>query len=39
MYPINSKEDLVNYFISGSKLKKNVKIGTEHEKFLFDLKN
>ena len=36
---INTKEDLINYFNSGSKLKVDCKIGTEHEKFLFDLKN
>ena len=36
---INKKEDLINYFNKGSKLKINLRIGTEHEKFLFDLKN
>jgi len=29
------KEDLINYFLSGSK-KSFLKIGTEHEKFLFN---
>ena len=36
---INKKEDLINYFNAGSKLKFDLRIGTEHEKFLFDLKN
>jgi glutamate--cysteine ligase len=39
MQHIYCKEDLVGYFIKGEKLKKNIKIGTEHEKFLFNLKN
>jgi len=36
---ISTKQDLVDYFNTGSKSKNNVRIGTEHEKFLFDLKN
>ena len=36
---IESKIDLVNYFLKGSKKKYNFRIGTEHEKFLFNLKN
>ena len=35
---IENKNQLIEYFISGSKPKNNWKIGTEHEKFLFDLK-
>ena len=33
---INSKEQIIEYFKSGIKDKKNFKIGIEHEKFLFD---
>ena len=33
---IENKTYLVNYFFEGSKPKSNFKIGTEHEKFLFD---
>lgn len=33
-----SKENLISYFSNGEKKEKNFKIGTEHEKFLFDLK-
>ena len=36
---IENKRDLVNYFFEGSKFKDNLRIGTEHEKFLFELKN
>ena len=36
---IENKKDLINYFIQGSKIKNSLRIGTEHEKFLFDLKN
>ena len=36
---INKKEDLIDYFNKGSKVKINWRIGTEHEKFLFELKN
>ena len=36
---IENKKDLVDYFTEGSKIKNNFRIGTEHEKFLFDLKN
>ena len=39
MTHIENKKYLVNYFFEGSKSKSNFKIGTEHEKFLFDLKN
>ena len=34
---ITSKQQLIDYFHSGSK-KQNLKIGTEHEKFLFHVK-
>ena len=33
---INSKEQIIEYFLSGIKDKKNFKIGIEHEKFLFN---
>jgi len=33
---IRSKQDLIDYFSSGSKKKKICQIGTEHEKFLFN---
>ena len=33
-----SKEILINYFSSGQKEEENFTIGTEHEKFLFDIK-
>ena len=33
-----SKENLVNYFKQGEKSSELFKIGTEHEKFLFDIK-
>jgi glutamate--cysteine ligase len=36
---IENKKNLVDYFINGSKEKSSWKIGTEHEKFLFDIKN
>jgi glutamate--cysteine ligase len=36
---IGNKQDLINYFNTGSKSKIDWRIGTEHEKFLFDLKN
>ena len=36
---ITSKEQIINYFKSGIKDKKNFKIGIEHEKFLFDSHN
>ncbi len=36
---ITSKEQIVNYFKSGIKKRKNFKIGIEHEKFLFDNKS
>ena len=36
---INKKEDLIDYFNKGSKIKINWRIGTEHEKFLFDINN
>ena len=34
-----SKKDIIEYFKSGIKEKKDFKIGIEHEKFLFDSKN
>ena len=39
MQHIDNKQQLIEYFIKGSKNKDSWKIGTEHEKFLFDLKN
>jgi glutamate--cysteine ligase len=36
--PITSRAQLVEYFSSGSKPKSAWRIGTEHEKFVFDLK-
>ena len=36
---INSKNQIIDYFNSGIKLTKDFKIGIEHEKFLFDIKN
>jgi glutamate--cysteine ligase len=36
---ITTKEQIVQYFESGAKDKKDFKIGIEHEKFLFDKKN
>ncbi len=36
---INSKEQIIKYFISGIKETKNFRIGIEHEKFLFNKKN
>tara|TARA_B100001142_G_scaffold326672_1_gene382640 strand:- start:1803 stop:3098 length:1296 start_codon:yes stop_codon:yes gene_type:complete len=36
---INTKEKIIEYFISGIKVTKNFKIGIEHEKFLFNKKN
>ena len=36
---INSKEQIIQYFQSGVKDKKNFKIGIEHEKFLFNKKD
>ena len=36
---INTKEQIIEYFKSGIKDKKNFKIGIEHEKFLFDNKS
>jgi glutamate--cysteine ligase len=37
--PIGSRADLVGYLESGSKPKKDWRIGTEHEKFGYDLKS
>ena len=34
---IKNKEEIIKYFEKGSKPKKLWKIGTEHEKFLYDL--
>ena len=39
MQNIENKQQLVDYFFQGSKKKESWRIGTEHEKFLFDLKN
>jgi glutamate--cysteine ligase len=36
---ITSKEQIINYFKSGIKDNKNFKIGIEHEKFLFNIKD
>ena len=36
---INTKEQIIKYFLSGRKNKKDFKIGIEHEKFLFDNNN
>ena len=36
---IDNKKQLIEYFLNGSKNKDSWRIGTEHEKFLFDLKN
>ena len=35
MDQVNSKEDLINYFIQGCKKEDQLNIGVEHEKFLF----
>ena len=39
MQYIKNKKQLINYFFQGSKTKDSWRIGTEHEKFLFDLNN
>ena len=39
MQHIDNKQKLIEYFLKGSKTKDSWRIGTEHEKFLFDLKN
>ena len=39
MTVVNTKEHIIEYFKSGIKSSSNFKIGIEHEKFLFDLKN
>ena len=39
MTTVNTKEHIIKYFKSGVKNSSNFKIGIEHEKFLFDLKN
>ena len=36
---INTKDKIIKYFESGIKDKKNLKIGIEHEKFLFNNNN
>ena len=33
-----TKNELINYFTSGEKNPENIFIGTEHEKFIFNLK-
>jgi len=35
---IENKQQLIDYFFQGSKTKDSWRIGTEHEKFLFDVK-
>ena len=35
---LENKKDIIEYFQKGSKPKHSWKIGTEHEKFLYDLK-
>jgi glutamate--cysteine ligase len=37
--PISSRDDLVKYIASGAKPKKDWRIGTEHEKFCYSLKD
>ena len=39
MQYIENKQKLIQYFVEGSKKKDSWRIGTEHEKFLFNLKN
>ena len=36
---INNKEQIIEYFKSGIKNSKDLKIGIEHEKFLFNNQN
>ena len=36
MFYISNKKDLIDYFFQGSKSNENRKVGTEHEKFLFN---
>jgi len=36
--PIGSRDDLIRHLAEGSKLKSEWRIGTEHEKFVYDLK-
>ena len=36
--PINSRDDLVHHLSEGSKPKEQWRIGTEHEKFVYDLR-
>ncbi len=38
MQNIENKQQLIDYFFQGSKTKDSWRIGTEHEKFLFDIK-
>ena len=35
---LENKKDIIEYFEKGSKQKKFWKIGTEHEKFIYDIK-
>lgn len=37
--PISSRDDLVGYFVSGEKPSRDWRIGTEHEKFVFQTAN
>ena len=39
MHVIKTKDEIINYFKDGSKNNKNLKIGVEHERFLYDKNN
>ena len=39
MYVIKTKEEIINYFKDGYKNNKNLKIGVEHERFLYNKNN
>ena len=39
MHVIETKDEIINYFKDGSKNNKNLKIGVEHERFLYDKNN
>ena len=36
---INNKDQIIKYFEDGIKEKQNVKVGVEHEKFIFNKKD
>ena len=36
MEQINSKQDIINYFEKGCKKENQLRVGVEHEKFIFD---